>query len=273
MHQSFISYKNFRSLKGSVVLCVAVLGLYVMAKPLATSAGGTWLGYLGGSLGGLLIVWLAALGIRKRKYKNTELQAVGWVSTHIYLGTALLLVVSLHSGFHLGLNIHSLAYVLTIMVILTGFYGLYAYAVYPNKITLNRDGMSRDSMYAEITEIDEKCLALSEKISPEMFAKISENVEETKIKTSLLTRLFSNRSLQEGAIRTAIDFVQEQHSGSELIKELDSLLQEKDSLVGKIERDIRYHFRLGWWLYLHVPLTVGVLLSLLIHVYVVLFHW
>ena len=106
-----------------------------------------------------------------------------------------------------------------------------------------------------------------------MFAKISENVEETKIKTSLLTRLFSNRSLKEGAIRTAIDFVQEQHSGSELIKELDSLLQEKESLVGKIERDIRYHFRLVWWLYLHVPLTVGVLLSLLIHVYVVLFHW
>ena len=109
------------------------------------------------------------------------------------------------------------------MVIFTGFYGLYAYSVYPNKITLNRDGMSRDSMFAEITEIDEKCLALSEKISPEMFAKISENVEETKIKTSLFTRLFSDRSLKEGAIRTAIDFVQEQHSGSELIEELDSL--------------------------------------------------
>ena len=54
--------------------------------------------------------------------------------------------------------------------------------------------MSRDSMFAEITEIDEKSLALSEKISPEMFAKISENVEETKIKTSLLTRLFSDRA-------------------------------------------------------------------------------
>ena len=155
-----------------------------MAKPLATSAGGTWLGYLGGSLGGLLIVWLAALGIRKRKYKDTELQAVGWVSTHIYLGTALLLVVSLHSGFHLGLNVHSLTYVLTIMVIFTGFYGLYAYSVYPNKITLNRDGMSRDSMFAEITEIDEKCLALSEKISPEMFAKISETCVKKLMKIS-----------------------------------------------------------------------------------------
>ena len=273
MHQSFISYKNFKSLKGSVVLCAAVLGLYVVAEPSATSAGGTWLGYVGGCLGGVLMVWLACLGIRKRKYKNTELLAVGWVSTHIYLGTALLLVVSLHSGFHLGLNIHSLAYAFTVMVILTGFYGLYAYSIYPDKITLNRDGMSRDSMFAEITEIDEKSLALSEKISPEMFAKISENVEETKIKTSLLTRLFSDRSLKEGAIYKAIDFVREQHSGSELIKELDSLLQEKESLVGKIERDIRYHFRLGWWLYLHVPLTVGALLSLLIHVYVVLFYW
>ena len=277
MHQSFISFKNFRSLKSSVVLCVAVLGIYVIAEPLSTSSGGTWLGYVGGSLGGVLMVWLACLGIRKRKYKNTELLAVGWVSTHIYLGTALLLVVSLHSGFHLGLNIHSLAYAFTVMVILTGFYGLYAYSIYPDKITLNRDGMSRDSMFAEITEIDEKCLALSEKISPEIFAKISENVEETKIKTSLLTRLFSDSNLKAGAIYTAMDFIREQQrhtdSGSELIRELDSLLLEKATLVGRIEHDIRYHFRLSWWLYLHVPLTVGALLCLLIHVYVVLFYW
>ena len=259
------------------MLCVAVLGLYVIAEPFATSDGGTWLGYLGGSLGGLLIIWLACLGIRKRKYKNTELRAVGWVSTHIYLGTALLLVVSLHSGFHLGLNVHSLAYAFTVMVILTGFYGLYAYSIYPDKITVNRDGMSRDSMFAEITEIDEKCLALSEQLSPEIFAKISENVEETKIKTYLLTRLFSDSNPKAETIYAAIEFIREQQlsmiSSEELIRELDALLQEKETLVCRIERDIRYHFRLSWWLYLHVPLTIGTLLSLLIHVYVVLFYW
>ena len=31
----------------------------------------------------VLMVWLACLGIRKRKYKNTELLAVGWVSTYL----------------------------------------------------------------------------------------------------------------------------------------------------------------------------------------------
>ena len=280
MHQSFISYKNFRSLKGSIALCIAVTGLYVVAEPFATSNGGTWLGYLGGSLGGLLILWLACLGIRKRQYKDTELRAVGWVSTHIYLGSALLLVVSLHSGFHFGLNVHSLAYALTVLVVLTGFYGLYTYSVYPDKITLNRDGMSRDSMFAEIAEIDEKCLTLSEKLSPEIFAKISENVEETKIKTSILTRLFSDNNLKVSVIDAAIDFIQNQQAhddaanpSAELIKELDILLREKEILVCRIERDIRYHFRLSWWLYLHVPLTVGVLLSILIHVYIVFFYW
>ena len=200
MHQSFISYKNYRSLKGSIVLCFAVLGIFIFADPLAIATGGTWLGYVGGGLSGLIIVWLACLGIRKRKYKDTELRAVGWVSTHVYLGTALVVIVSLHSGFHFGLNIHTLAYVLTILVVLTGFYGIFAYSVYPNKITLNRDGMSRDSMFSEIAEIDESCLRLSEKISPDLFAKISENVEETKIKAGIIKRLFSDSSLKEKAM-------------------------------------------------------------------------
>ncbi len=280
MHQSFISYKNYRYLKLSIGLCVAVFALYLFADPLTQPRGGTWLGYAGGTLSALIVVWLACLGIRKRKYRDTEVQAVGWVSIHVYLGTSLLLIATLHSGFEIGFNIHTLAYLLTTLVVFSGFYGLFAYAVYPTKITVNRDGVNRDNMFSEMAEIDEKCLALSESISSDIFSKILASVENTQIKSNLFTRLFQDANIPDGALKDAIEFTNAQieelkntGESKEELGEINNLLKEKAALIRRIELDIRYHFRLDWWLYLHVPLTVGLLVSILLHVFVVLYYW
>jgi len=264
----------------SIGLCVAVFTLYLFADPLTQPRGGTWLGYAGGTLSALIVLWLACLGIRKRKYRDTEVQAVGWVSIHVYLGTSLLLIATLHSGFEIGFNIHTLAYLLTTLVVFSGFYGLYAYAVYPTKITMNRGGVSRDNMFSEIAEIDEKCLTLSESISSDIFSKILASVENTQIKSNLFTRLFQDANIPDGALKDAIEFTNAQieelkntGESKEELGDINNLLKEKEALIRRIELDIRYHFRLDWWLYLHVPLTVGLLVSILLHVFVVLYYW
>ena len=55
----------------------------------------------------------------------------GWTSAHVYLGTALLIIATLHAGFQVGWNLHTLAYVLMIVVIASGFFGLYSYLNIP----------------------------------------------------------------------------------------------------------------------------------------------
>src|SRR5690606_30797663 len=82
--------------------------------------GGTWQGYTLGTIGALLIGWLLWLGVRKRRYAKGSGTVQGWVSAHVYLGSALLVVATLHAGFQLGWNIHSLAYLLMVAVILSG---------------------------------------------------------------------------------------------------------------------------------------------------------
>ncbi|MGH8597613.1 MAG: hypothetical protein ACREXT_13225, partial [Gammaproteobacteria bacterium] len=57
------------------------------------------------------------------------------------------------------------------------------------------------------------------------------------------------------------------------IRHLFDLITRKRGLVERLQRDIQIQARLAFWLYLHVPLTVGLLAALIAHVFAVFFYW
>ena len=143
MHDGFLTYQNMKFLKMAAVLCVLAVVAYVWYQPIDEHNGGTWLGYTLGTIGALLIFWLTWLGIRKRRYgANFRLSA--WVSAHVYLGLSLIVIATLHTGFQFGWNVHTLAYVLMMIVIISGGFGIYAYTRYPKVMSENRRGSSLD---------------------------------------------------------------------------------------------------------------------------------
>jgi hypothetical protein len=311
MHESFVSYRNFLYLKIALGLCVVAILAYGVHDPADPPNGGTWLGYTLGTLGAGLVVWLAWFGVRRRSYSGNVSRVAAWLSGHIYLGGALVVIATLHSGFQLGWNVHSLAYALTLLVIATGFYGLYTYVAYPARITANRGGMTREAMIAEVVELDRECLQLSDQVSPEAYQVVLRSIEETVLGGSVLEQLFgdparrsSSQKLAQGlddirkriearAAReipdlaqvrdtemTAIGFlagqVMAEGSGPERlerIRRLFDLITRKRALVERVQRDIQYQARLQVWLYAHVPLTVGLLVALTTHILSVFFYW
>jgi hypothetical protein len=311
MHESFVSYRNFLYLKVALGLCLVAMLAYAIHDPADPPNGGTWLGYTLGTLGAGLIVWLAWFGVRRRSYSGNVSRVAAWLSGHIYLGGALVVIATLHSGFQLGWNVHSLAYALTLLVIASGFYGLYTYVAYPARITANRGGMTREAMIAEVAELDRECLQLSDQVSPEAYQVVLRSIEETVLGGSVLEQLFgdparrsSSQKLAQGlddirrriearAAReipdlaqvrdtemTAIGFlagqVMAEGSGPERlerIRRLFDLITRKRALVERVQRDIQYQARLQVWLYAHVPLTVGLLVALTTHILSVFFYW
>lgn len=297
MHQSIVGYRHARYFWIALVLSLASIAAYMWHDPPDPPNGGTWLGYTLGTLGAVLIVWLMFLGIRKRSYKSRLGTVQGWTSAHIYLGTAVLILATLHAGWQVGWNVHTLAYVLMCLVIFSGFFGLFAYMRYPDLLTENRGGMTREQLFKQVQDLDRQCIRTAGGLDPETRALVQSAAERTSVGGSWWSQLTGgDGSMLElpatyaeagggGALvsntdqRKVVDLLSkrlaESRGGAELAQ-LQSLLSgvaTKQGLMRRIRRDIRFHALLEIWLYVHVPLSFGLLAALLTHIVSVFIYW
>ena len=277
MHESILVYKGFRWLKLSVAMAaVAVLAYAVHRPEVGPPNGGTTLGYVLGVWGLGLILWLAWFGIRKRRYGVGKQNLEDWLSAHIYLGLGLVVVATLHTGFQFGWNVHTLAYVLMIAVILSGVFGVAAYARYPDLITENRRGMTQREMLSQIAEIDAKARELSVDLGDNIHNEVMRAAEALAFGGSAW-RLLRGREPDCPATRAmrrvgemAMDLPKaDAEKGHQLLE----LLARKVQSVERVRRDLSHKAMMDVWLYFHVPLTFALIAALTAHVVSVFFYW
>ena len=289
MHQSFLDHAGRRYLKVALALCAASIALYAWHDPRSPPNGGTWLGYTLGGIGAALILWMAALGIRKRSYSSALGTLRGWVSAHVYLGLTLIVVATLHTGFQFGWNIHTLCYVLMVVVILSGLFGVVLYQRYPEQMSRNRAQQTQDGMLKEIAELDARSLRIAKQLPPEFDAALRSGIAGTRIgggaSMILSARDRSVVSLpgvaqadNAGQVRM-LDWLSGQLSRStdaeraRLVNDLLSTIGARRVLLRRLQKDARLRGWLEAWLYLHVPVTFGLLGALIAHVVSVFLYW
>ena len=300
MRQSILSFAQGRYLWLSAALVLASCIAYVLHDPVGVPNGGTWLGYTLGTIGALLILWLMLFGIRKRRYKSRVGSMLGWASAHVYLGTSLIVIVFLHCGFQVGINIHTLALVLMLLVIASGMFGVFVYVRYPALMTRNRDNTTRQAMIDEIAELDQQALSLADAVDPKIHASVLRSAERTTLGGSAW-RLLRPREETDSAIdqvrayleqrdkekrsneRTRdmptmfamVDFLSSHaaDSSNEALRKLMDVLARKKTVSSRITRDLQVQAMMEVWLYLHVPLSFALLGALTAHVLSVFIYW
>ena len=119
-HEGFLSHKRMRWLKVASLLSLVAIISYALIDVEPRHNGGSWYGYTLGTIGAGLIVWLSLLGIRKRKMTEGTWSLKAWTSAHVYLGLSLIVIATLHTGFQLGWNVHTLTWALMMLVIASG---------------------------------------------------------------------------------------------------------------------------------------------------------
>lgn len=308
LHESFLTHARGRWIYRAAVLCLIAVGLYVWQDPKAGPNGGTWLGYGLGSVGLLLIVWLALLGARKRSYASRLGTVKGWTSAHVWLGLSLVVVGTLHTGFEFGLNIHTLAWVLMMLVIASGLWGVLVYRRFPSIITERRGNLPVEDIVREIADMDRQLLVTAAELGKDTHERTLQSIQRTQLGggfwqqvrgvseragDGLMSRLrdelnkpvmaaadpqMQSRAGADGnatMMFVASAFVSGEQNAREreTRRKLLDLFSRKKALVASLNADVTRRARMSLWLYLHVPLTVALLASLLAHVVSVFFYW
>jgi hypothetical protein len=290
IYQGVLRFEGRRYLWLSLGLLAASIALYATHSAAHPPRGNTWQGYTLGTLAALLILWLALLGIRKRRYASALGSVQGWTSAHIYLGLAVIGVATLHCAGQFHWNVHTLAYLLMCAVVLSGLFGIVGYLNYPRRLAQNREGGSRSTLFAELFELDQLARDVAQRCDPRIAAGVKSGVEHTTIGGGVWAQMLASDGswyeLEGGApmVRNTdqqaiIDLVAARapRAGKAVeaahLQELLLVLCRRQSVLRRVRRDVQLQAWLKMWLYVHVPLTFATLAALLAHIVASFLYW
>lgn len=278
-HRSVLEYARFRYLKVALLLCLACAALYFWHQPPIRSYGGyggTWLGYTLGTIGALMILWLTWLGVRKRRYTSRVGTVQGWLSAHVYLGLALVVVATLHTGFEFGYNIHTLAYLIMVAVVVSGIYGVFIYSRVPAAMTDNMGALSMDGVIRQIADLDDQAWRGALSLPDDALAVVKQSIEGSRLGGSFW-RILSGRDAKCPTAR-AVRYLPEltnrlRGESANRNHAVYIIVLKKHELLQRARKDMRYKALMDLWLYVHVPLAVALLVALAAHVVSVFVYW
>ena len=303
LHESILSYRHRRYLWAALATVLVAWVAYAAHRPAGVPNGGTWLGYTLGTAGAVLIFWLMAFGIRKRSYTSRLGRVQGWLSAHVYLGMALLAVVTLHTGFQFGWNIHTLAFALMCAVIASGMFGAAVYVLYPERMSEERANSSRAEMLQTVADLDSRALRVAALMPAEFADTIGSARDRSVVGGGAWTLLTgTDRSLvmlpaadvAVGAVPGAaprrriignsdqralvgwLTYRLSRSGDAELtprIQELLALVNAKRFTLARLRRELALQAWLDIWRVLHVPASFALLAALIAHVLAVFMYF
>jgi hypothetical protein len=275
-HDGFLRYQNFRWLKIALVLSLISILAYALIDANPRPNGGSAAGYGLGTVGALLILWLTLLGVRKRAMTRGRWSLKSWTSAHVYLGLSLIVIGTLHTGFQFGWNVHTLAYTLMMIVILSGIWGIYMYASLPRMLSDNRDMMTEAQMLDALRSIDRQLHDAAQPLEQRHADLVQASLDQDPFGGSVWSRLTGKYAscrtrMAQAEIRRETAY--KPNIGDDPLERVDALLTRKESILARVRRHLRIKALLEVWLYVHVPVTFALIAALSAHIVSVFFYW
>lgn len=278
-HESFLRYRGFRWLiAAAIVSAGAIAAFWFSYAPRfrLQHSGGSWLGYTFGTAGALLMLWLTAFGLRKRAMTSGNWSLRAWLSAHVYLGLALVVIVTLHTGFQFGWNLHTGAYALMLVVVASGMVGALLYVVMPERLSRERHGTTKKQMLEMLRGLDARIRDAAQPLADERARIVQRSLRQTTLEGSLLERLCNRYPRCGNAEALAkIPLLERNATGAEAesVARVAALLKSKSELLAQLRRYVQIRAFLEAWLYVHVPVTFAMLAAVTAHVISVFFYW
>ena len=276
LHESFLRHRNFRWAWRAGALCVVAAAGYLLVDVQPRPNGGSAYGYVAGTISAGLVLWLTLLGLRKRAITAGQWSLKAWVSAHVYLGLAVLVITTLHAGFQFGWNIHTLAYGLMVLVVVSGLFGVAVYALLPRYLSRNRGETTQKQMLETLRALDRQINEAAQPLSEVQARVVQMSLDDSKVGGGLWRRLSGGRggcgnrkalARFPGLRRKATDVE------LQTLSRMEELLQRKSAALGQVRRHLQIRAWLNVWLSVHVPATIALIAAITAHVFSVFIYW
>ena len=211
----------------------------------------------------------------------------------MFLGLTLIVTATLHTGFEFEWSVHTLTYVLMMLVVASGIWGVTVYAQIPERMSNNLAAMIAERKQFDLSVRQQLDLDMADTAArleralqhlPDAFRPpIRRALEDTTIGGGLVAILSgSSRNCASAAgqreVRALVDrgAVGGGTYSPEIRRRLADVLRDlsrRSEVAACLRRDVHYRAMLKIWLWLHVPLTSALVVTLFIHVFLTFFYW
>ena len=280
MYENFLAYRRYFWGKLTLATTLVLMISYVLYSRRVSPNGATLVGLIYGILSFLAILLLMYYGIRKRSYTAKYWSLRAWLSFHAYIGTMMLILVPLHAGFKFGFDIHTLAYVLLAIVVVSGIVAAALYLLLPRRFEPFGEELTYPWAHStddELRKIIRQMRALATDKSQEFADACQAEIEYGIPKRHVGWGLLWCKSATAAAVATQIEAFRGylQHipaAEHEAFHSVARLATQKRDLEHRIVAQMRIQNLLEAWLYFHLPVSIVMLVMVIIHILVVFYY-
>ena len=280
MYENFLAYGRYVWGKLTLATTLVLVISYIIYSRRVSPNGATLVGLIYGIISFVAILLLMYYGMRKRSYTAKHWSLRAWLSFHVYIGTMTLLLVPLHAGFKFGFDIHTLAYVLLVMVVVSGIVGAALYLLLPRRfepfgeeLTYPMGQSTDEELRKIIRQMRALAIDKSQEFAEACQTEIEYGIPKRHVGWGLLWRKSATAALVATQIEAFQDYLQHiPEVEHEAFQNLARLATQKRDLEHRMVAQMRLQNLLEAWLYIHLPVSLVMFVVVIIHILVVFYY-
>jgi hypothetical protein len=256
------------------VLLIAATASFVSYVRHEFPHGGSRWGLVYGSVGFILCFLLAFFGVRKRWYRSTFGTVEQWMQSHIYLGVFVMVILLFHTGGRFSDRVAVATLILVAIVVLSGVFGAILYITVPRLLTEVESNLTIVEISEQLNQLGKQMARIASGRSAPFQRIYDQLIRELAPGWMAGWRLLFSR-MRRGKAPLAdwmnlLSLVQKDEQ--EELRQLLVVSRQRKELLIRLMYQQRYKNVLEFWLYIHIPFTVLLLLFAVIHVAAVFYY-
>ena len=232
--------------------------------------GGSPAGLVYGILALGLTVLLLLFGVRKRAYRSRAGKLETWLHSHVWLGLLTLVLVVFHTGLRFRDGLAVAAFAVMAAVVASGIVGVMLYSVVPRLLTDVGSNPPPEASSAELAKLDRAMARLASGRSA-AFRRVHTRLRKESLPGALAGwRLLFGRKRFLGTSELAAPLkrlvAEVGPEEEEPLRQLLVLSRQSKELHQRLAHQQYYRNWLDIWLWVHLPLSLALIVLVAAHV-------